>query len=109
MKITVTEDEQKAIKSLKRLAKKWPSSLSLFSWAGDLCVVKNSGLLCWIKGIDNDGGDAGDPAHSNYIEQHPEIELLNQRGNSLVSDSQEAQAEQDKNVMDDKRTRRGEG
>jgi hypothetical protein len=63
--------EQSAIASLRRLAKRWPKSLMLFSWSGSLCVVKldedgNSPLhshdpcdhiICTIEGIGNDGGD----------------------------------------------------
>ena len=60
--IIVTKEEQKAIASLKRLAKKWPSSLTLFSHSGSLNVLKNN---CGdipvdidvIVGIRNDGGD----------------------------------------------------
>ncbi len=60
--ILVTTEEQKANASLKRLAKKWPENLSLFSWAGSLHVMKRGeddrlvsvGDIC---GIDNDGGD----------------------------------------------------
>jgi len=37
----LTEQELKAIKSLQRVAKKWPKSLWLFSASGDLCVMKN--------------------------------------------------------------------
>lgn len=38
--MTITIEEEKIIKSLKRLAKKWPKSLWLFSASGTLCVMK---------------------------------------------------------------------
>lgn len=34
-----TPEEDKAIRSLQRLAKRWPESLMLLSWSGSLCVV----------------------------------------------------------------------
>ncbi len=40
MTIEPTSDEQKAIRALQRLAKKWPKSLWLFSAAGSLCVMR---------------------------------------------------------------------
>lgn len=67
-----SEEERKAIASLKRLAKKWPESLWLFSASGSLCVMKalpdggrahtNDGGFhpdfCLDKiNISNDGGD----------------------------------------------------
>lgn len=60
----LTADEQRAVRSLKRLAKKWPQSLKLFSWSGTLVIMDNdmeSGsaavLEDHIPGIPNDGGD----------------------------------------------------
>jgi hypothetical protein len=69
----LTVKESQAIERLKRLAKKWPSTLWLFSASGTLCVMKkgadgnaamtDSGgvdqdyLVDSIRGIDNDGGD----------------------------------------------------
>lgn len=67
----ITPQEQRAIVSLKRLAKHWPQSLMLFSWSGTLCVIKlnedggsplhgvdpNSAIVETIHGIRNDGGD----------------------------------------------------
>lgn len=59
--ITLTVEEQKAIKSLQRLAKKWPKSITLFSWSGSLVVFKEVdgklGVVDTIRGIPNDGGD----------------------------------------------------
>lgn len=70
--MTPTEEEKKAIESLKRLARKWPKSLWLFSASGDLNVMRkgkngeqvvlpHGGIdpaysLATVK-IDNDGGD----------------------------------------------------
>ncbi len=56
-KIIITKEEQKAIKSLERLAKRWPQSLSLFSWSGSLCVVKDGVSFGAEIDILNDGGD----------------------------------------------------
>jgi len=56
-------EEDRAIKSLKRLAKAWPQSLKLFSWSGALVVMDadiepcNEAVLAGIYGIPNDGGD----------------------------------------------------
>ena len=36
----LTEEERKAIASLKRVAQKWPESLWLFAGNGSLCVMK---------------------------------------------------------------------
>lgn len=65
-----TPAERKAINSLKRLAKKWPDTLMLFSWSGTLLAVKlnedgssplhdnpNDATMESIHGIYNDGGD----------------------------------------------------
>jgi len=35
-----TKKEQKAIDSLKRIAKKWPETMWLFSASGTLCVMR---------------------------------------------------------------------
>jgi hypothetical protein len=68
----LTEEEEKAIASLKRLAKKWPESLWLFSASGTLTVMKKypgndryppgwsdlSGEAAVTTiNIENDGGD----------------------------------------------------
>jgi hypothetical protein len=68
----MTQEEKRAIATLKRLAAKWPRSLWLFSAAGRLCVMRSgpdgrpvtlpSGsvddkmVVCTIN-IPNDGGD----------------------------------------------------
>jgi hypothetical protein len=36
----ITKEEKNAINTLQKLAKKWPSSLWLFSASGCLCVMK---------------------------------------------------------------------
>ena len=36
----ITKEEQLAVNSLERLAKRWPKSLWLFSGGGTLCVMK---------------------------------------------------------------------
>lgn len=69
----ITKEEQNAINTLNRLAKRWPESLWLFSVAGQLLVMRKgpdgehvqseTGSVCpdhevaHIAGIDNDGGD----------------------------------------------------
>ena len=66
----ITPEEEKAIRALERLAKKFPKSLSLFSYSGTLCVCKAHPddefdddyeyayrIVAIIPGIDNDGGD----------------------------------------------------
>ena len=69
----LTKDEQRAIASLKRLAKRWPQSLWLFSASGTLCVMRKDEdgqqphlpdhgvdpafMVDTISGIPNDGGD----------------------------------------------------
>lgn len=67
--VECTAEENKLIDSLKRLAKRWKKEgkdLMLFSWSGSLCVVKKScsdtdifsrGVVEYIEGITNDGGD----------------------------------------------------
>lgn len=68
-----TPEEKRAIATLKRLAKRWPKSLWLFSASGTLCVMRalpdgdfahtrDDGVdpnyvLETITGIPNDGGD----------------------------------------------------
>lgn len=62
-----TDAEVVAIRSLSRLAKRWPRSLKLFSAAGSLHVIKTAdddpdSRLSYsrsvpISGIPNDGGD----------------------------------------------------
>ena len=69
----LTTEEEKAIKSLHRIAKKWPESLWLFSGSGTLWVMKkdkngnrilddtgcvdSKAVVSSSIDIDNDGGD----------------------------------------------------
>ena len=70
--IDISKEEDKAIKSLQRLSKRWPKSLWLYSASGTLCVMKgdeNGGAIFNERGsidseyvvatidIPNDGGD----------------------------------------------------
>ncbi len=80
--ITITPEEAAAIQSLKRLAKKWPRSLRLFSWSGTLMVVKRNSddidaEIATIEGIPNDGGDPNAspdvPGDTFWIDTEPEI------------------------------------
>ena len=60
----LTPEEERAIRALERLAKKWPPSLMLFANCGSLLVTHTErGDLPWpelahIPGIPCDGGDA---------------------------------------------------
>ena len=68
--VEVTKEEQKAIRSFERLSKRWPKTLSLFSWSGTLCICKRSGdkrlvVITTITEIDNDGGDPDDEFDQN--------------------------------------------
>lgn len=63
---SLTEEEARAIRSLQRLAKRWPQSLQLFSASGSLIVLHaghdadplpQDAALAHIEGIPNDGGD----------------------------------------------------
>ena len=60
----LTEDEERAVRSLKRVAKRWPRSLMLYSRSGTLEVHHLTNQPCneaepldTIYGITNDGGD----------------------------------------------------
>jgi len=69
--LELTKSETAAIASLKRVAKKWPDSLWLFSGSGSLCVMKkldgepvytdrggvNQDYVVETINIQNDGGD----------------------------------------------------
>jgi hypothetical protein len=73
--IRVSKDEQKAIKSLEALGRKWPETLFLFSWSGSLHVMKHLedgrlGDISHISGIPNDGGD---PTYEE-VDQYCKIE-----------------------------------
>ena len=59
-----TPEEAAAVRSLNRLARRWPKSLKLFSWSGSLVIMDNymeaghDALLASVDdGIPNDGGD----------------------------------------------------
>lgn len=72
--VCATKEEQRAINSLKRLAKKWPDTLRLFSWSGSLTVWKNAddGQPCvvdYVSGISNDGGDPS----SDEVDQFADV------------------------------------
>lgn len=75
--IELTLEEQKAIASMQRLAKKWPNTLQLFSWSGSLNILKDNGsekcVVGHISGIRNDGGDPDEGYN-----QEPEITYLDQ-------------------------------
>jgi hypothetical protein len=66
----LSQEEENAIASLRRLAKRWPPTLTLFSAAGSLVVTHTYDDLgpyeggefekhvkATIRGIPNDGGD----------------------------------------------------
>jgi hypothetical protein len=73
--LELTPQEKKAISALKRLEKKWPDTLWLFSGSGTLCVVKKNEdgekamdpimrenfdqnyIVAQFINIENDGGD----------------------------------------------------
>lgn len=73
MDIEPTNEERRAIATLKRLAKRWPKSLWLFSASGSLMVMRarqdgrhallSNGsvdqdyIVDQVNGISNDGGD----------------------------------------------------
>lgn len=70
--VVLTKKEQQAISELKALAKRWPKTLTLFSWSSSLCVLKNDSDGCQaqidsITGIPNDGGDPVD------VNQRPDV------------------------------------
>lgn len=54
--IELTDEETKAIRALKRLAKKWPITLWLFAGTGGLDVMKkNDGEAVYLKSGNVDG------------------------------------------------------
>jgi hypothetical protein len=67
----LTAEEEKALRSLKTLAMKWPQSLELMSMSGSLSVVfardprmseddsivRQESVIATVYGIPNDGGD----------------------------------------------------
>ena len=65
----LTDEEEKAIRALRRLAKKWPPSLLIFGSGGAGLSVRKPDAngsrgyqteVATIHGIPNDGGDGGD-------------------------------------------------
>lgn len=72
--VVVTKEEQRAIKSLQRLAKKWPGTLELFSWSGALVILKkgSDGRDCNIADITGIYNDGGDPDNAT-VNQFPNI------------------------------------
>jgi hypothetical protein len=76
--ITITPEEAAAIRSLKRLAKKWPQSIRIFSQSGTLIVTKANSrgiqaTVAFVEGIPNDGGDP----NPEELDQHAQIEWPN--------------------------------
>lgn len=71
--IPLSSAEEAAIKALEKLAKTWPKTLQLFSFAGSLVVIRqrNGEVLASIRGIPNDGGDPG-----SYIDETTGREFL---------------------------------
>lgn len=73
--ITLSVKEVDVIKSLERLAKKWPKSLELFGWAGTLIVLKkgHDGIYCSVgndfnlRNIRCDGGDPSDEEVHQFV------------------------------------------
>ena len=68
--VDLAEEERKAIASLKRLAARWPRTLTLMSMSGTLVVVRSDdgrlnaegpvrgeSVIDTVHGIPNDGGD----------------------------------------------------
>jgi hypothetical protein len=62
--LVLTCAERNAVAALRRLAKRWPKTLTLFSWSGTLAVFKpgddrtyEEATVTTIRGIPNDGGD----------------------------------------------------
>ena len=62
----LTAEEERAVRALQKLAKKWPSTLRLFSWSGTLVVLKPGDGRTMEEAevtqigksqIPNDGGD----------------------------------------------------
>jgi hypothetical protein len=76
--VLITIEEAKAIRSLQRLAKKWPKSIRIFSHAGTLIVTKANSrgiqaTVAFLEGIPNDGGDP----NPEELDQHAQIEWPN--------------------------------
>jgi LmbE family N-acetylglucosaminyl deacetylase len=67
---TAPYTDEQAVAALKRIAKRWPKHLTLFSWSGSLTVIDNrhpdydatgavheDAIVANIEGIPNGGGD----------------------------------------------------
>ncbi len=57
----ITKEEEKAINALKKVAKKWPKSLWLFSASGTLHVMKK--------------GENGEQVHLNNFSMDPDYTI----------------------------------
>lgn len=77
--IRLTTEEQSAIKSLHRLSKKWPRSLSLFSYSGTLCICRcQDGLQYIVDTVHDIPNDGGDPDQDEVV-QDVEVEWPTKR------------------------------
>lgn len=74
-KVIVSLEEQRAINSLKRLARKWPDTLTIFGWSGSLHILKNGdeGIECSAESIHGINCDGGDPDHRT-VDQFADVE-----------------------------------
>lgn len=72
--VTITDEEERAIRALKRLARKWPQSLRLFSCPHTLIVTKadSDGRQASITSIENIATDGGDPGPEE-LNQFPDV------------------------------------
>lgn len=61
--IELTDEERRAIAALKRLAKRWPKTLWLFSAGGTLCVMRAGPDGDAVRRPGVDGEDSIDPAN----------------------------------------------
>lgn len=71
MDIELTREEKLAITSLRRLAKRWPDTLWLFSASGRLCVMRKNGNGHHAHGGANPSPTGVDP---DYIVETIDIE-----------------------------------
>lgn len=61
----LTSDERAAVNALRRIGKRWPKTIKLFSWSGSLVIFDTDddladpihSVLATVPGIINDGGD----------------------------------------------------
>ena len=84
IQVVITKEEQKAIKSLQRLAKSWPESLILFSWSGSLVVMREvsdrRADVASVHGIRNDGGDPDHGEGDGAMMDADEYEIVYEGG-----------------------------